>query len=85
MANQEPPTGWHHVAATRAGNSLKIFVDGQQVAENFSPEATAFNLSNKNALQIGFGPNDHFYGRLSSIHLYGRALTMSEIVILSKK
>jgi hypothetical protein len=83
MADQALPPSWHHIAATRAGNSMTVFVDGQLVAEKVDFESTAFNLSNKSALQIGFGPNDYFQGRLSNVRLYGRALTAAEIATLS--
>jgi hypothetical protein len=84
MANHELPPGWRHVAATRAGNSLKIFVDGQQVAEQLSSERAPYELSTNVPLQIGFGPNDYFYGRLSHLRLYGRALTTIEVALLAK-
>jgi hypothetical protein len=101
LANQELPPGWHHVAAVRTrqpspsgrarvrgtprSNELTIYVNGLQVAKHISSEAAPYNLSTKVPLQIGFGPNDHFHGRLSNIRLYRRALTISEIAMHSKK
>jgi hypothetical protein len=84
MANEALPSGWRHIAATRAGNTLRLFVDGQQIAEKINSETTAFNLTNGEALQIGFGPNDYFNGRLSDIRLYRRALKAIEIADLAK-
>ena len=83
MASREFPPGWHHVAATRTGGSLKIFVDGQQVAKEGGFLPTDFNLSNKQRWQIGFGPNDYFRGRLSDVRVYGRALTAGQIADLA--
>jgi hypothetical protein len=85
MANRALLPGWHHVAATRAGNSLKIFVDAQQVAEETGVQPTDFNLSNEQPLQIGFGPNDCFQGRLSCVRLYRRPLTADEILAMTKE
>ncbi len=83
MSDEELPPGWHHVAAIRAGNSLKILVDGQQVAEEGGFQPSDFNLSNEQPLQIGFGPNDYFQGRLFDLRLYRRALTTDEIAALA--
>jgi hypothetical protein len=85
MANDPLPTGWHHVAAVRAGNSLKILADGQQVAEESGFQPTDLDLSCEQPLQIGFGPNDYFQGRLSDVRLYRRALTAGEVAALAKK
>ncbi len=84
MADRELSPGWHHVAAVRAGNSLRILVDGQQVAEEVGFRPTDFNLSNEQPLQIGFGPNDYFQGRLYDVRLYRRALTAGEIAALAE-
>jgi hypothetical protein len=73
------------VAATRAGNAVRIFVDGQQVAEKIDMESTPIELTNQEALQIGFGPNDHFKGRLSDVRFYRRALTAHEVAAMAKE
>jgi hypothetical protein len=82
MADRALSEGWRHVAAIRSGNALRIFVDGQQVAEETGFEPTEFNLSTEQPLQIGFGSNDYFQGRLSNIRLYRRALTADDISML---
>jgi hypothetical protein len=84
MAKEAFPSGWRHIAAMRAGNALRLFVDGQQIVEKLNSEATAFDLNNGEPLHIGFGPNDHFNGRLSDVRLYRRALKPTEIAALAK-
>lgn len=85
MADRILPDGWHHVAAIRGGDSLRIFVDGRQVAEESGFQPTDFDLSSQQPLKIGFGPNDYFQGRLSMVRLYRRALTADEIQATAEK
>ena len=84
MADRALSSGWHHVAAIRDGDSLKILVDGQQVAKETGFQPTDFDLSCDEPLQIGFGPNDFFQGRLYDVRIYRRALTSSDIAAVSK-
>ena len=44
-----------------------------------------FNLNGETPLKIGFGSNDYFYGRMSELRLYNRALNDREIVKLSDR
>jgi hypothetical protein len=85
MADGAFPTGWQHVAAVRDGGSLKVFADGRPVAEEGDFDPYQFNLTNDQPLQIGFGPNDYFHGRMSDVRLYGRALSIAEIAELSER
>jgi hypothetical protein len=73
------PSGWHHVAAVRSGNSLNLFIDGTQVATQSGFNAADYDLSCDQPLRIGFGPNDYFNGKMADVKLYGRALSGSEI------
>ncbi|MEX2170784.1 MAG: LamG domain-containing protein [Pirellulales bacterium] len=79
MSNTELPPGWHHVAAVRSGNSLAVFIDGKLTGHEDEFEPSDYDLSNDQPLQIGFGPNDFFKGRLCDVRLYRRALTGVEI------
>src|SRR5690606_16962801 len=72
------PAGRHHVAAIRSGSHLRIYLDGEQVAESSTFETSDFDLSNDQPLQIGFGPNQYFCGSMSDLRLYNRALTAEE-------
>lgn len=84
MADRALPGGWHHVAAVRNGSTLKIVVDGRQTAEENGFQAADFDLTIDQPLQIGFGPNNHFQGRLSDVRLYRRALSVDELAQLAK-
>ena len=77
--DRELEPGWKHLAAVRQADRLKLFVDGQQVAESSTFDPSAFQLDNEQPLRIGFGGNDYFCGSMSDLRLYGRALTPEEI------
>lgn len=80
----ELPAGWHHLAAVREGSILKLFVDGRRVAASAPFRAEDYDLSVAQPLRIGFGAQDYFYGRMSDLRLYGRALTEAEVAALAQ-
>ena len=84
MAEKTFPPGWHHVAAVRSGGSITTFVDGVLAATQSGFNAADYDLTCDQPLRIGFGPNDHFKGKLADVKLYGRALSVSEIQIQMK-
>lgn len=84
MADRALPGGWHHVAAIRDGTTLKIFIDGRPTAEESGFQPADFDLTINRPLQIGFGPNNYFRGRLSDVRLYRRALSVDELTQLAK-
>lgn len=71
--------GWRHVAAMRAGNRLKLFVDGKRVAESVPFDPARFDLRPDAPLKIGFGEHDYFHGSLRDVRLHGRALSDREV------
>jgi len=71
--------GWRHVVAMRAGPRLKLFVDGQRVAESAPFDPARFDLTPDVPLQIGFGEHDYFQGRLRDVRWYRRALSEREV------
>ncbi|WP_152049278.1 LamG domain-containing protein [Tautonia marina] len=77
--NQTFPDGWHHVAAVRSGETLRLFVDGRPVASETIDGSGAFDLSTEVPLRIGSGPNAPFRGRLAEVRLHRRALAEEEI------
>ena len=77
------PGGWRHVAAVRSGDSLRLFVDGREVASNTVADSGSFNLSTSGPLHIGSGPNAPFRGKLSDVRLYNRSLDADEIRALA--
>jgi hypothetical protein len=67
------------VAAVKQGGTLRLFVDGQAVAESATFDPAAFDLTTDAPLLIGAGAADNFRGSLSDVRLYGRALSKEEI------
>ena len=84
MADRALPSDGHHVAAVRAGDSLKIFLDGKLTASESGFDVAAYDFSNNPPLRIGAGPNDYFPGRLSDIKLYRYTLSAAELLKQAK-
>jgi len=71
--------GWHHIAAVRGERSLKLYVDGAMVGESARFDAEEYDLSTESPLQIGFGAQDHFRGRIADVRLYRGELSSAQI------
>ena len=73
-----PINAWTHVAATYDGPSIRLYVNGAQVA---SGAASGTYEQNANPLWIGGNAvyGEHFQGKLDDIRIYNRALTGAEI------
>ncbi len=72
---------WHHVAVTikRSTNTIRLYVDGQKVAE--STTIPSGNGASGNALKIGadYANTNLLNGSLDEIKIYNRELTADEI------
>ncbi|MCA9040196.1 MAG: LamG domain-containing protein [Planctomycetaceae bacterium] len=77
------PPGWHHVAAIRAGDQLKLYLDGEQIASSAQFQPENYDLSTEQPLRIGNGQHDHFHGQLREVQMFNRALSADEIQKLS--
>jgi hypothetical protein len=75
--------GWRHLAAVRAGDRLRLFVDGEHVATSSEFDPAAFDIANDVPLRIGFGTHDYFNGSLAEVRLYSRALADAEVRAIS--
>ncbi len=77
--DRELSAGWRHVAAVREKDRLKLFVDGEPVAQSVSFEPGRFDLKSDQPIRIGFGAQDYFHGDLADVRLYRGALTGSQV------
>ena len=83
--DRELAPGWRHVAAVKAGGSLKLYVDGRCAASSSPFDPAGYDLSVPSPLKIGFGQHDYFNGRMRDLRLYQRALADEEIRSLATR
>jgi len=83
--DRELEPGWKHLIAQRSGKNLKFYIDGALEVTSSEFDPTDINLSNEADLQIGFGTHDYFYGNMSDVRVYNRAITDDEIQNLYKQ
>lgn len=77
--------GWHHLAAVKADDRLKLYVNGACVAESTKFDPGDYDLTPKKPLKIGVGQHDYFNGRMKDLRIYDRELGTAEIVELAKQ
>ena len=70
---------WTHLAATYDGTTVRLYVNGAQVA---SRAVTGNLISSTGALRIGGNTiwGEYFSGLIDEVRIYNRALTPAEIV-----
>jgi hypothetical protein len=73
------PSGWHHVAAVRDADRLRLYVDGKLVSESAPITNEQYNLSSSADLNVGFGAQDFFKGRMADVRIYKGVLSETEI------
>jgi autotransporter-associated beta strand protein len=69
---------WHHVAVTNVGNSVKLYLDGEQVASG----PLSINTAAGSEFYVGGNPyqsTSQLDGDVDEISVYSRALTEEEI------
>jgi fibronectin type 3 domain-containing protein len=73
-----PVNTWTHVAMTFDGATVRLFINGTQVA---SQAQTAPLAATTATLQIGGDsyPNEYFAGLIDEVRIYNRALSVAEI------
>ncbi len=81
--DHELADGWHHIAAVRDANQLRLYVDGQSVGQSTPFERTEFDLSSQSPLRLGFGAQDYLDGCLSDVRIYRGALSAEEVATLA--
>lgn len=62
---------WHHVAVSRSGSSLKMFVDGTQVGSTATTSATLVQNDSNLGTRLGYdiGANGYFEGYIEGVQL----------------
>ena len=77
-ASTLPTNTWSYLAATYDGTSLRLYVNGTQVA---SLAKTGSILTSTNPLTIGSDPifGQYFQGTIDEVRVYGTALTPAQI------
>jgi hypothetical protein len=70
---------WHHLVATRVGQTMTFYYDNQNVGSG--PDTCDHN--EVHPLRIGMDADGgwHFEGEVAEVHLYNRALSDSEIAM----
>ena len=81
--DQSFPTGWHHVAAVRTRDALRLFVDGKPVAETKDPAIATWNLDPPAPLRLATGENGPLHGNMRDVQIHTRELSAPELVKLS--
>jgi len=73
-----PVNTWTHLAATFDGATVRLFVNGVQVASQAQPTPLA---NTTGTLQIGADsyPTEYFAGRIDEVRVYNRALSATQI------
>jgi hypothetical protein len=77
-ADRDMGPGWRHITATREGGSLALFVDGKLAARSQSSQSRV-DVSCDTPLQIGFGPQSYFRGKIRDVRIYNRALKEGDV------
>ena len=67
---------WRHLAGTFDGQTLKLYVDGQPVAQAKTKKS---KVNSGDVYFIGRGAHGFFNGLIDDVRLYGRALSADEI------
>ncbi|MDQ3562960.1 MAG: DUF1929 domain-containing protein, partial [Pseudomonadota bacterium] len=75
-----PLNTWTHLAGTYDGNTVRLYVNGAEVANQ---PATGAIITSTHPLSIGSNTvwGQYFTGRLDEIRVYGRALSPAEIQV----
>lgn len=65
------PNQWNHVAVSRNGSNLRMFINGQQVGSTYNIGATSFTTSNTVNLRIGadYNINPYFQGYIDDLRI----------------
>jgi hypothetical protein len=88
-AEEVPPDGWHHVAATydgsRAAEGVKLYIDGCEQKLNVLLDELNQTFATKQPLLVGGGGGAamRFRGSLDDVRVYRQALDLESVQILA--
>jgi hypothetical protein len=75
---------WHHIAASRRGPLMILYVDGAEVASGTLDGEIAYERALGFDIEVGnypsLGPGRAFDGSMDEVSIYGRALDATEIL-----
>ncbi len=79
------PNTWHHALVTYDGDTIRLYLDGKQVAENATPNGPV-NYAVNNPLCIGAeagssacSDGEYFQGHIDEVRVYAKTLVASEV------
>ena len=83
-----PPNGWHHIACTYDSKTMRLFVDGKEVAKvepqgQVSPSLPYMMLGCR--LNYKGEKSDFFKGKMDNLFITGRPLGLGEIRALARE
>jgi hypothetical protein len=78
------PAGWHHVAAVRENDTMRVYLDGVSIVEKVNSDLLPIAENQNIPMQIGFGAQDHFKGHLSDLRVYRGALPAEDVAELAR-
>ena len=78
-------SGWKHLVAVRDNDQLRLYVNGQLIAESDEFQSDLYDLSTEEPLLIGFGCMDYFSGKMCDLRIYNRSLTLEQIMALGSR
>lgn|GEM_PF-132787 len=76
------PGTWHHIAISKSGSTVIIYVDGVKYAESDSITYNPSDLGNTTQTYIGksqYSADANFMGQIDDFRIYSRGLTEAEI------
>ena len=75
-----PPAIWSHVAVTRNGPTMTLYVNGdaKKSDDRFSPDAFA-RFGHVHLGRVNNSPARDFHGRIDDVRVYDRALSAAEV------
>lgn len=77
-----PVENWTHIVATRDGQTVKYYVNGDLVADHYAPTSGGSVLNPNSNFIIGSGRtmNSQFFnGKIDDIRIYSRSLNLCEV------